>query len=94
MANNCTNTSPYSFCGDTHCNSQEVYDTSKATCEANGWGRDVKIVSRKADGSCCYCWCSCAAYGTLVLTGENRPLAKVFCGIVRSLAIFDKRERY
>lgn len=25
---------------------------------------------------------------------ESRPLAKVFCGIVMYLAIFDKRERY
>lgn len=77
MANNCSNSSPYPFCGDTHCNSQEVSDTSKATCEANGWGRDVKIVSRKPDGTCCYCWCSCAAYGTLVLTGTKSQTKEI-----------------
>jgi hypothetical protein len=81
-AGSCSNAKPYDFCGETHCNSQPVYDTMYQTCLENGWGKDVKVVTRREDGTCCYCWCSCVAHGTLVMmAGEkNKPIELIELG--------------
>jgi hypothetical protein len=56
-------------CPSAHCSG--IQGNVNEVCKASGWGVNHPVIVQQADGSICYCTCSCLAFGTPVQTGTG-----------------------